>query len=325
MKIAVRGGHNFQAIGASALIDETTEDRKVKDSLIKYLNQLGHEVLDVTPGNMDVDSDLVYGVNKANEWGADLFISIHFNKAYNSYNGAIGTETWVYSKTDNIKMDEEIALRIVNSIAGLGFNNRGVKERTDLYELKATKMASIIVEVCFVEATEDVALYKRLGPDKIGQVIAEAISNKKVEVVNMDKIIGYTPVYEDNNGSKKIGSLNTGATVEVIDYWSTLSKIRYGNSFAYVDTSVLESRAKKVNLNGKVYEDGNFTKEIGIVSGNTYIVAEYSNAYKIYWNNVWGYVKKEVAPSIDLEKENSVLKQENKELKEKLSKIKEIL
>lgn len=182
MKIAIRGGHNFLATGAVGLIDEATESRKVKDSVIKYLKELGHTVLDVTPGNMGVNEDLEYGVNRANNWGADLFVSIHFNKAYNSYNGAIGTETWVYSKTDNIKLDEEIALRIVNSIAGLGFINRGVKERTDLYELRATKMVSVIVEVCFVEATEDVALYRKLGVDKIGQTIAEAISNRKIEV-----------------------------------------------------------------------------------------------------------------------------------------------
>lgn len=189
MKIAVRWGHNFQATGCEGLINEVIEDRKVKDSLIKYLISLGHEVLDVTPGNMNRDNDLVYGVSRANNWGADLFISIHFNKAYSSYNGAIGTETWVYSKSDNIKLDEEIALRIVNSIAGLGFNNRGVKEKTDLYELGATKMASIIVEVCFVEATEDVALYQKLGSDKIGQTIAYAISNKNLanEVPNIKK------------------------------------------------------------------------------------------------------------------------------------------
>lgn len=189
MKIAVRGGHNFQAPGASALIDETTEDRKVKDSVIKYLKQLGHTILDVTPGNMDVNSDLVYGVNKANNWGADLFISIHFNKAYNSYNGAIGAECLVYSKTDNITLDEQVAGRIQNALDGLGFTgpenkSRGVKENNSLYELRATKMASVIVEVCFVEATEDVALYKSLGPDKIGQVIAEAISNRKISNSN---------------------------------------------------------------------------------------------------------------------------------------------
>lgn len=183
MKIAVRGGHNFQAPGASALIDETTEDRKVKDSVIKYLNQLGHTVLDVTPVNMDTNSDLVYGVSRANNWGADLFISIHFNKAYNSYNGAIGTETWVYSESDNYN-DEEYAKRIVDSIGALGFKNRGVKTSIDLYELKHTTMPSVIVEVCFVEATEDVALYKRLGPDVIGKVIAEAISNRKISNSN---------------------------------------------------------------------------------------------------------------------------------------------
>jgi len=191
MKIAVRGGHNFLAKGASALIDETTEDRKVKDSVIKYLNQLGHTVLDVTPPDMDTDNDLVYGVSKANNWGADLFISIHFNKAYNSYNGAIGAETWVYSKIDNINLDEEVASRIVNNIAGLGFVNRGVKERTDLYELKATKMASVIIEVCFVEATEDVELYKRCGSDLIGKVITEAISNKKVNNINNSEKVEY--------------------------------------------------------------------------------------------------------------------------------------
>ena len=199
MKIAVRGGHNFLATGSKALIDEVIEDRKVKDSVIKYLRQLGHEVLDVTPGNMDSDSDLVFGVNKANNWGAELFISIHFNKAYSSYTGKIGAECLVYSKTDNITLDEQVATRIQKALDELGFTgpknkSRGVKENKELYELRATKMASIIIEVCFVEATEDVALYKKLGQDKIGQVIAEAISNKKIEKVeeyDMNKIVLY--------------------------------------------------------------------------------------------------------------------------------------
>lgn len=198
MKIAVRGGHNFLATGCSGLIDETTEDRKVKDSVIKYLNQLGHTVLDVTPGNMDTNSDLVYGVSRANNWGADLFISIHFNKAYNSYNGAIGTETWVYSESDNYN-DEEYAKRIVDSIGALGFKNRGVKTSIDLYELKHTTMPSVIVEVCFVEATEDVALYKRLGPDVIGKVIAEAISNKEINnVIKEEKKVKGIVIYSND-------------------------------------------------------------------------------------------------------------------------------
>ena len=34
MKIAIRGGHNFTVPGASALINETAEDRKVKILLL---------------------------------------------------------------------------------------------------------------------------------------------------------------------------------------------------------------------------------------------------------------------------------------------------
>ena len=176
MKIACRGGHTELCTGASALINELTEDRKVKDSVCKYLRQLGHTVLDVTPPVNYTNSssvDLAYGVNKANNFGADLFISIHFNKCYDSYNGALGSESCVYS-------ENEYGKRIVNALSGLGFKNRGQKVRTGLYELSHTNMTSVIVETCFVEATEDVALYKKLGPDAIGKTIAEAIVNQKI-------------------------------------------------------------------------------------------------------------------------------------------------
>ena len=47
--------------------NELKEDRKVKDSLIKYLKELGHTVLDATPSDSTSTSseDLYCGVNKA--------------------------------------------------------------------------------------------------------------------------------------------------------------------------------------------------------------------------------------------------------------------
>ena len=181
MKIAVRGGHCPKVRGASAIIDELTEDRKVKDSVIKYLKQLGHEVLDVTPPDNTTSSnaDLYYGVNKANEWSADLFVSIHFNNAYNTYNGSLGTEVCVYSSFDT-------AQRVVNGLVSLGFKNRGQKIRTGLYELRNAAMKAMIIEVCFVESTGDVSLYTQLGYDLIGKTIAESIANKKIEKFKED-------------------------------------------------------------------------------------------------------------------------------------------
>ena len=181
MKIAVRGGHCPKVPGARGIIDELTEDRKVKEAVVKYLKQLNHDVLDVTPPNSTSTSseDLYYGVNKANNWGADLFVSIHFNKAYNYYNGAIGSEVCVYSNFD-------IAQRVINALGNLGFKNRGQKIRIALYELRKTAMKSMIVEVCFVEATKDVELYNKLGPDKIGKTIAEAVANKNVNAPDIE-------------------------------------------------------------------------------------------------------------------------------------------
>lgn len=179
MKIAVRGGHNFQAKGASALIDETTEDRKVYKSVIENLKLAGHNVLDVTPGNCDVDTDLYLGVKKAEDWGADLFISIHFDKAYDTYAGALGTATWIYGTGGQA---EVFAKRIVDSVAnGTGLKNRGVRVNSKLYELRKTTMPAVIVEVCFCEATEDVRIYEEKGANLVGKLIAEGICNNSIE------------------------------------------------------------------------------------------------------------------------------------------------
>lgn len=176
MKIAVRGGHNHSVPGASGIINEVTEDRKVYAAVIKYLKAAGHTVYDVTSPDTynTVSSDLSYGVNKANSLGVDLFISIHFNNAYSSYNGEIGTECWVYSLGGT---SNTIASRIVAKLATV-FKNRGVKSSTGLYELRNTNMPAIIVEVCFVEATGDVAKYRTKGSDEIGRLIANGIMNK---------------------------------------------------------------------------------------------------------------------------------------------------
>ena len=194
-KIAVRGGHCPKVPGAKAILDELKEDRLIKDAVIKYLKQLGHEVLDVTPPDSTSTSsaDLAYGVNKANSWNADLFASFHFNKAYDNYNGTLGTEVCVYS-------EYEIAKRVVNAIAALGFKNRGQKIRRGLYELKHTSMKSMIVETCFVEATEDVALYRKIGPDAIGKAIAEAISNKTTTT---------TPVSNTDESTNEVNNIQT--------------------------------------------------------------------------------------------------------------------
>ena len=222
MKIAVRGGHCPRVPGASKFIDELTEDRKVKESVIKYLKQLDHEVLDVTPPDNTNSSsgDLSNGVNRANLFGADLFVSIHFNKAYDVYNGFLGSEVCVYSPFD-------IAQRVVNGLASLGFKNRGQKVRTGLYELKHTNMKAMIIEVCFVESIGDVGLYKKLGHDLIGKTIAQAIANKNIN--NSDVKSAVNNEIKSNNTDNWIKRLREECNKQGFSDYPTLKKGARGN------------------------------------------------------------------------------------------------
>ena len=222
MKIAVRGGHVPKVTGAKGLIDELTEDRKVKDSVIKYLRQLGCEVYDVTPNDNTptLNSELAYGVNRSNILGVDLFISIHFNKAYDIYNGCLGSEVCVYSPFDT-------AQRVVNELAKLGFKNRGQKIRNNLYELNSTKMKAMIIEVCFVEATGDVVLYKELGHDLIGKTIAEAITNKNINNSNIKPTLNNES--NSNNTDNWIKRLQEECNKQGFNSYPTLRKGARGN------------------------------------------------------------------------------------------------
>lgn len=178
LKLAIRKGHNESVRGAKAILDEVTENTKVLNeflSLAKNIKNL--EVMNCSsPKSVsNANADLRYGVDKANSWGADLFTSIHFNNAYSSYNGSIGTETLVYGNPS------AKAKNVQKELIKLGFKDRGCKAMPKLYELRCTTMESMIVEVCFVEATSDVELYRKVGAKAIAKAILEGILGKAID------------------------------------------------------------------------------------------------------------------------------------------------
>lgn len=252
-KIAIRGGHNFQAKGAAGLIDETTEDRKVYKATKKYLEKMGYSVLDVTPGECDVNTDLHYGVEKAEDWGADLFISIHFDKCYDEYDGALGTATWICGTGGQAEI---IGKRIVNRVSsGTGLRNRGVRVNPRLYELRKTSMASIIIETCFCEATEDVRIYKEKGSDLIGKLIAEGISGTSIQTIsdNSSSESCNEGFYESNITSTNATLVGKGS-LQVIDKKCNAIKGRYIDSLDRIFVLGIYPSYKFIEV---VYPSGN--------------------------------------------------------------------
>jgi N-acetylmuramoyl-L-alanine amidase len=220
-KYAIRGGHNYQSTGAHALLDEVSEDRLVKDATIKYLKLAGDETVDATPGNCTQNVDLRFGTDTANNAKADLYVPEHFNKAYNKYVGAIGSEIWI--NPGNAK-SIQVGTRILNNLETLGFKNRGLKDgmtQHRLHDIRQSHMAAVLVETCFVEATEDVRIYKLVGADRVGKAIAEGI-------------VGH--------------AINIGAPVTTIETVTLLAvpKTRVNNSVAQLQTELNKQGAHLV-------------------------------------------------------------------------------
>ena len=176
MVINVHGGHNAKAPGASGLLDEVAEDRKVKDLVIARLRALGHTAYDCTDDDgATANACLKNIVARCNSHGADLDVSIHFNAAANDPAGdgrTTGTEVLVYSASSAAA---PYAANICAAIAALGFRNRGVKERPGLYVLKHTGAPALLVECCFVDDADDAALY---SPEAMAAAIVQGITGQ---------------------------------------------------------------------------------------------------------------------------------------------------
>lgn len=181
MRINVHAGHNpdgMTACGAIGLIRESTEARAVKDRVITQLVSMGHTVRDCTCNNGTSQNDILQKIVSAcNAQEADLDISIHFNAgAQSEADGhTTGTEVYVYSTSSTAAT---YAQQVIDSIAALGFRNRGVKERTSLYVLRHTKAPAMLIECCFVDDPEDVALY---NADRMAAAIVAGITGQATE------------------------------------------------------------------------------------------------------------------------------------------------
>lgn len=163
MKINVHAGHNpagKTACGAIGFLNESTENRRVKDEVINQLRQLGHTVYDCTVDNGTGQADVLKKiVTKCNAHTVDLDVSLHFNSGAGDSAGngkTTGTEVYVYSASSSAL---PYADKICQAIADLGFRNRGVKYSKTLYVLRKTSSPALLIECCFVDDKDDAAIY----------------------------------------------------------------------------------------------------------------------------------------------------------------------
>lgn len=195
MILNIHAGHNPDGgvgCGAIGLVKESTQNRVVKDKVISLLKERGHTVYDCTVNNGTSASDVLKKiVTKCNAHKVDLDVSIHFNAGSKDKDRkTTGTEVYVYSSSSKAV---QYAKRTVSAIAELGFTNRGVIERPELYVLKHTVSPAMLVECCFVDDKDDIALY---DADKMAAAIVKGITGAPS-----------TPAPDTTNGKTQSASL----------------------------------------------------------------------------------------------------------------------
>lgn len=109
----------------------------------------------------------------ANDWDADIFVSIHCNSA--EADEACGTETFAYDLDGGA--GEKIATCIQDQIVdALNTVDRGVKANPKLFVLRYTAMPAVLVELGFISNEDDEALLTD-RQDDFARAIARGVTD----------------------------------------------------------------------------------------------------------------------------------------------------
>ena len=154
MKVFINPGHDINldsgAVNPNTGRRECDVARDAGKLLMQYLETAGCEVKALQ------DDDLGLVCETSNEWGADIFVSLHCN-AFNTQ--ARGTETLYKS-----------FIRSIDTV------DRGVKKRDDLWVLNGTDATAVLVEMAFIDNDNDLEMLNN-DLDTIVRAIARGITD----------------------------------------------------------------------------------------------------------------------------------------------------
>ena len=182
LKIAYCAGHGFNTPGKRSPIGERewTFNNAVVLAFEKQMKQYeGVELLRTDDPTGKTDVPLITRTNKANKWGADIYISFHHNANTAKWGSWTGVETFVY--TNNLGTKSGALARAVHPaiVKAYGLKDRGIKEG-NLHIVRETHMPAILVEGGFMDSTIDIVkLRDNSVLENAGQGIAKAVAAHK--------------------------------------------------------------------------------------------------------------------------------------------------
>lgn len=167
MRVFINPGHDIDldsgAVNPNYGTRECDVARNAGKMLARYLQTAGCEVRTLQ------SDDLGLVCETSNEWGADIFVSLHCN-AFNTV--ARGTET-LYKSYNGQQLAQLIQDQIITSINTV---DRGIKKRDNLWVLNGTDAVAVLVEMAFIDNNEDLEILNN-DLDTIVRAIARGITD----------------------------------------------------------------------------------------------------------------------------------------------------
>lgn len=161
MKIVIDAGHGPDTPGKRSP-DGSLREYQFNSVVAQYVaddllhGYEGVEILFTHDDSRDVP--LKERTDRANEWGADLYVSIHANASGDTWSDAQGIETYVYTSRPPaaMKLAEAVQQHLVRMT---GRRDRGVKS-ANFHVLRETRMTAILVECGFMTNMVEAAFLK---------------------------------------------------------------------------------------------------------------------------------------------------------------------
>lgn len=186
-RIALTAGHYKYTAGKRCMkaLDpkETREwelNNRIADKVEALLakNYTGYELLrtDDTTGEKDIS--LTARTNAANNFKADIYLSIHHNAGINGGTGG-GIVAYVHPKASaESKAWQKALYNALISATGLKGNRSNPLTTSNLHECRETKMPAVLLELGFMDSKTDVPV---ILSEKFADQCAEAIVKVLVE------------------------------------------------------------------------------------------------------------------------------------------------
>ena len=179
MKVTIDCGHGGEDSGARGNFNGYFESHAVLDIALRLKVLLEPHVEVQMTREDDTFVSLPERCRMANEWGADIFVSIHLNSFTSS--DVNGWEVFTSGSTGSKDLANKVGYRHAQAFPDQ--KNRGVKTNGSLYVLRNTSMPAILTEGCFLSNDKE---NQWVSLDETRQEMAQAICLGVLDYFNIE-------------------------------------------------------------------------------------------------------------------------------------------